>query len=699
MFNLYSDRVDLSGLEGLLVRNVTGTGNNVARPELGSVGGPLLRATPHSYGSDDGSVWDLPEEAGGTLPNAREISNEIMAQADNEEFPNAFNANEYLQFFGQFYTHDSARTRTANTESIAVEGLPNNFNRDAFFIDGQGVRQHINNQTAFLDLSQVYGTSAAMVDLLRAENSPKLLLGANDELLPTAQEVADNHGITVSEVTDTLRIFAPGAFMAGDSRINQQPQLIANHTLWARNHNFHVDRLEARFPDWTDDEVFQAARALNEAEWQSVVYNEYAAKLLGRQALSAFSGYDANVDPSILNEYTTVANRFGHDQSSNDLVGLNIDGSQAFVKTLGQAFDEGASGVQSELELDQWIRGQLSRFTQEVDARVVNGNRNVLFGNAQTTDLVVTDIMRGRDHGVGDYNELREGLGLGTFANFDQFASANNIGSARLNVLKTVYENNFSEFDAYVGGLLEKKAPGSMLGETVTLLSVMQFESLRDGDRFFYLERFDDNPDLIDAIEATSLSEIIARNTDVTYIYRDAFAAHRIIGGTSGNNSLQGTTRGDLMIGFAGRDTVTGGSGNDDLYGGGGADKLFGGGGRDLLSGEGGTDQLSGGLSNDFLDGGVGNDTLTGGAGRDTFSFAQNCDLDTIADLQGDTDRIDLSAWDFEDFGDVNAIMSRSGSNTRFTLSNLGDVVTVLNVLPTGFDADDFFYADEIAFI
>ena len=38
-----------------------------------------------------------------------------------------------------------------------------------------------------------------------------------------------------------------------------------------------------------------------------------------------------------------------------------------------------------------------------------------------------------------------------------------------------------------------------MLGETFTILNVMQFEALRDGDRFFYLNRL--SPALADRLE------------------------------------------------------------------------------------------------------------------------------------------------------------------------------------------------------
>ena len=80
--------------------------------------------------------------------------------------------------------------------------------------------------------------------------------------------------------------------------------------------------------------------------------------------------------------------------------------------------------------------------------------------------------------------------------------------------------------------------------------------------------RFKGDVDLIDAIQATSLSDIIARTTDVNYVYHDAFATPKYFAGSAGNNSLNGSLAADLMVGFDGNDIVVGRSGDDDIHGG-----------------------------------------------------------------------------------------------------------------------------------
>ena len=64
-----------------------------------------------------------------------------------------------------------------------------------------------------------------------------------------------------------------------------------------------------------------------------------------------------------------------------------------------------------------------------------------------------------------------------------------------------------------MGGLAEDLIPGSHLGELFTEIIVMQFEALRDGDRFWYELTF--SGDELEELENTKLSDIIRRNSDI----------------------------------------------------------------------------------------------------------------------------------------------------------------------------------------
>lgn len=674
----FYERVDVSD-PTVTARNNDGTGN-------GTHGGarfdPYVRVTANSYGSDDGASWDRPD-AGGGANDPRAISEQVLATSENR--PAHEGVNEFFQFFGQMVTHDIAGSQSGGSERVA--GLDpsvfgGTFTRDNFVISDEaplnpGVREQLGVQTAFMDLSQVYGPSDAINALLRAPDSAKLVVGTGG-LLPNAGDIAAAHDITAAEAAaGTLGALDFGAgpvgFVGGDARLNQQAQLIANQTLFLRNHNWHADQLDKLHPDWSTEEVYQTARALNEADFQHVVYDEYLTQLVGGRAISAYSGYDSSVDPRIINEWTTVAFRFGHDQASASDAKTAENGASTSVDlgpNFAQSFLQG-KGVTSGADLDLWLRGELAQSAQEIDGKVSDGVRNELFGLG--FDLAAIDIARGDDHGVGDYNALRAGLGLSTYASFDAFGAENGVDAATLSALKRVYGNDIGELDSIVGALLETEAKGSMLGETATILTVMQFENTRDGDALWYQARFADHPEIIEAIGDTSFADIIARNTGVKYVYHDAFAAAARVGGTSSADALTGTGRGDLILGFAGQDTLRGGKGADDIHGGAGADRLSGGGGHDRLFGGGGDDTLLGGRHSDTLDGGAGDDLLRGGAGRDTFVFEKG-GYDHVADFHW-KETIDLSAYaEFGSIADVRANVTERHGNLVIHLDN-GSVI------------------------
>lgn len=652
-------------LGDLEARDPHGANNN---PQgLGAADTSYSRETTNSY--VDG-IGEMPAN----LPTARAVSDAVM-NGGTSNIPSSFGVNEWFDFFGQALTHDVAEASTAASGDPPqfIPGLPFPFGRTPFEGGIDTPRQQINEETSFLDLSFVYGNSQERLDLARADlsghsgQSAKLLLG-QDGLLPTIKEVGLDAGKTSLEVLTIMRPDGFGGlpnpatnpdpatfenlYYAGDNRVNQQGPLISLQTVWAREHNYQVDKLAtyAEKYNWTQDQLFEAARAITEAEWQQVIYNEYVPKLLGKNALSEYEGYKENVDPSIINEWTTVAFRFGHDQSSNDFTLLNENGSSYLSVTLGSAFALAGAAANvpgaghSTEDIDAWIRGLTSQHAQEIDGKVVDGNRNLLFGipdpnnpgQVLTVDLETFDIQRGRDHGVWNYNDLREGLGLSTYGSFDEFAAANGLDADTLNALEGVYGDDINKLDSVVGGLLEAKYEDSQLGQTFTLLNVMQFENLRDGDKLYYENRFADNPELLAQIKNTSFADIIERNSDVDYLYHDAFAAHTRVSGTG---QVNGTEQKDLVIGSDAADVMRTYGGNDDVYGGKGNDKVYAGAGNDLVYG------------------GEGHDWLWGNAGYDVFAFAANSGRDKVLDFNVKEDKLDLSDYGFDSWKDVKTAM------------------------------------------
>lgn len=128
-----------------------------------------------------------------------------------------------------------------------------------------------------------------------------------------------------------------------------------------------------------------------------------------------------------------------------------------------------------------------------------------------------------------------------------------------------------------------------------------------------------------------------------------------LISGLAGDDTLNGLAGNDIIRGGDGNDTIDGGADDDQLYGGSGNDTIDGGTGNDLIYGEAGNDTLNGGDGNDQLYGGAGADIIRGGLGADTISGGAGNDT-----LYGNTAALtdattDTFKWELADKGSIGA--------------------------------------------
>ncbi len=169
---------------------------------------------------------------------------------------------------------------------------------------------------------------------------------------------------------------------------------------------------------------------------------------------------------------------------------------------------------------------------QEVDEQTVDGLRNSLFPDAPVvsnvevgaSDLIADDIQRGRDEGDPTYNEMRIAMGEKPVTSFAQITSNVQLQ----NELQQIY-GNVNNVELFVGLMGENHLPGSSLGPTEQAILAKQFESLRDGDRYFYENA--DPPSLVNQLNDTTLAQIIERNTDITNLQPNVFFFYNNIQG------------------------------------------------------------------------------------------------------------------------------------------------------------------------
>ena len=506
------------------VRSIDGWGNNPGQQTLGMAGTNLLRRAGVSYGY--AATAAPPPD----LPGARLVSN--IASAQSESIPNATQATDIMWQWGQFLDHDISLTPEGTPRERLPIPVPRGdpafdrfrnggrtipFNRSAFDPNtGTGLdnpREQVNRITTFIDASNVYGSEWGRTHALRTNDGTGRLKTSGDQrFLPYNHQGLENDG--GSRRRDL--------FVAGDIRANEQVGLTALHTLFVREHNRLSDIIGSENPRLNGHEIFELARKMVGAQMQVITYNEFLPLLLGVDAIRPYRGYDPEIDPTVSNEFSTAAYRFGHTMLSPTLMQIDASGAEHPL-SLREAFfnpslltDQGISAL---------LRGLARQHAQEIDLLLVDEVRNLLFGEpgGPGRDLAALNIQRGRDHGIPSYNIVRSAYGLSPATTFADVSSSPDVQEA----LGRAY-GDVHLVDLWTGGLAEDHVPGAMVGETFRTIIAEQFSRLRDGDRYWHENDpyFLANPAVLAELRATTLADVIRRNTPIEEISDSVFGAH-----------------------------------------------------------------------------------------------------------------------------------------------------------------------------
>jgi len=509
-------------------RSIDGSGNNLANPGMNSAHAHLRRITEVTY--DDG-VSAMPTGR----PNPRTISENIHTQGDRR-VPSVGNASDLIWQFAQLIDHDIGLTEglpsnafepviVPTGDSFFADGTVLPFNR-ALFDDETGTgtddpRQQENEITGWIDASFVYGSTDEVAAGLRTLDGTGKLKTSAGNLLPfNVDNLPNANGPFVDGTHDQL-------FIAGDVRANEQPGLAAIHTLFMREHNRLADIIVAENSSLSGEEIYQKARALVGGMTQRIVYKEFVPLLIGRNALSRYRGYKPQVDASVINEFSHAGYRLGHTMLSPQILRIDKRGNEiaeGHLNLFATFFN--IATITEQGGIDPILRGLANQVSQNVDPLIIDDVRNLLFGTFADADmgmdLAVLNIQRGRDHGLGTLNDVRKALGLRPHRNFRQVTKNRQVRKALKDTFVSV-----NDIDLFTGVLAEDIVSGALVGETNRALFKLQFEALRDGDRFFWRNQFKgpENKQYRRMIRRTTLSKIITRNTDIRRreIGRNAF--------------------------------------------------------------------------------------------------------------------------------------------------------------------------------
>ena len=385
--------------------------------------------------------------------------------------------------------------------------------------DVSNPRRHPTFVTSFLDASMVYGSDPARAEALRTLDGTGRLKVDVGDLLPLNNLTNFPEGML--EVDNQGPFDDSTMFVAGDIRATENPALVGLHTVLLREHNRYATDLKLANPALLDEQLYQASRKWVSAIIQQITYNEFLPAMLGSDPLTAYTGYNVNVDPSISAVFSGAAFRIGHSMQASEVLRLDDTGTSLPGGPLSLANSFFNSQPILDDGIEPYLLGLIDQQANEVDTQVIDDMRNFLFGppGAGGLDLAAINIQRGRDLGLPSYNQARADFGLPLVTSFSQITSDPTLAG----MLQSIY-GSVDEVDLWVGGLAEDHVSGGTVGELFAAIVADQFQRSRDGDRFWFENGQFTQTDL-DDIHATTLADLILRNTSITSVSGNVFTA------------------------------------------------------------------------------------------------------------------------------------------------------------------------------
>ncbi|XP_036622985.1 peroxidasin-like protein [Trichosurus vulpecula] len=391
-------------------------------------------------------------------------------------------------------------------------------------------REQINQLTAYIDASNVYGSSDRESEELRDYTDQRGLLKKGLPIPASEKHLLPFSTGPPTECTRDENESLIPCFLAGDHRANEQLALTAMHTLWFREHNRIVTELFTLNPHWDGDTIYNEARKIVGAQMQHITYSHWLPKILGdhgMKMLGNYKGYNPNVNSGIINSFATAAFRFGHTLINpilyrlNDTFGEIPEGHLPLHKAFFSPFR-----IIQEGGIDPLLRGLFGVAGKlRVPSQLLNLElTEKLFSMAHSValDLAATNIQRGRDHGIPPYTDFRVFCNLTSVENFEDLHNEIKDPNIR-EKLKKLYGTPLN-IDLWPALMVEDLIPGTRVGPTLMCLFVTQFQRLRDGDRFWYENPGVFTPAQVTQLKQASLAHVLCENGDnIQQVQTDVF--------------------------------------------------------------------------------------------------------------------------------------------------------------------------------
>ncbi|KAJ1558736.1 Peroxidase mlt-7 [Nowakowskiella sp. JEL0078] len=514
---------------------LNGSGNNPTYPSWGASGLPFGNFVQISQLSNV-SVNVVPLDDIGSpalevslgIPSARLVSN-VVARVPGDPEPasgptSLLGISEFTTYFGEFVAQDighvSGTQIASDKANILIPsteaGTPNRtipFVR-AIFQTSTNItissfsaqkRTPISFTTSFMDASMIYGVDSQLLASRRDRykfNMSTITLsnGASVSMPPLWNNY--NKAVefsVVNNLTDPNPLFLFGA-MGGNTSPNSQ----GLHILFMREHNRRADEIKKNNTGFSDDEVFEKARAWVIALVQQITYYEYLPVVLG-ESLPKYNGYNLSVNPVADTFFSSCAFRYGHSEISSVVLQSKTPNSDEKTYLIEDTLMN--ITLVRKFGISPFLIGMSKTIQQDPDVYVTRALRNTLF-KGNPIDLFANDIQRTRDFGLPSYTQVRKLYGLSVPANFSELTLNTTISSN----IQSVYKD-INLVDALIGGLAEVRSAASNVGPLFKAALVNQFVAIRAGDRFWFENAGVLPTDMLAQVKSQTMRNLIVLHT------------------------------------------------------------------------------------------------------------------------------------------------------------------------------------------
>ncbi len=479
----------------LKARTADGSFNDLEQPAMGMTGTRFGRNMPLK------EVY--PDTPNLLNPNPRVISQKLLKR---EEFQPATILNVLAAAWIQFQNHewfahfegvdeDAIDIPLSEDDSwpqehrpLKIKKTPADPTRPAG--DKSGPPTFLSRSTHWWDGSQIYGSNEEAANELRSHQDGKLTIG-EDGLLSL-----DTNGLDLTGNNDN--------YWAGMSLL---------HTLFVKEHNILCDHLKQRYPNWTDDDLFDHAHLINAALMAKIHTVEWTPGLLQHPALQI--GMRANWWGILEQHFKNLFGRLGDNEALSGIIGSSTSHhgapyylTEEFVsayrlhplipddfeirslennKVLAEKNFFEISGKRTREIVEQFGMPNLFYTVGIAYPGAIELHnyphflQNLVRDNGEVLDLACIDIVRDRERGVPRYNRFRELIGMGKLNSFDEITSRP--GWAK--ELREIYNNDLEAVDLMVGMYAEDKPAGFAISDTAFRVFVLMASRRLKSDRFF----------------------------------------------------------------------------------------------------------------------------------------------------------------------------------------------------------------------